>query len=129
MPIRINLLAESQALEELRRRDPVKRSIWVGVCLGLVILMWSGWLQVRIFKAKLTLSHAQNLIAQKTNAYAQVRENETKLKEISIKLGQLQHLATNRFLNGNLLNALQQTTIDDVQLVKLKTEHFYVPTD
>jgi len=27
MPIRINLLAEAQAAEDLRRRDPVKRSV------------------------------------------------------------------------------------------------------
>ena len=28
MPIRINLLAEAQAAEEMRRRDPVKRALW-----------------------------------------------------------------------------------------------------
>jgi len=38
MPIRINLLAESQALEEMRRRDPVKRAIWVGVLVVSLLL-------------------------------------------------------------------------------------------
>ena len=35
MPIRINLLAEAKAAEELRRHDPVKRVIFVGaLCCG-----------------------------------------------------------------------------------------------
>ena len=29
MPIRLNLLAEAQAAEDLRRRDPVKRALWL----------------------------------------------------------------------------------------------------
>ena len=29
MAIRINLLAESQAAEEMRRKDPVKRAVWI----------------------------------------------------------------------------------------------------
>ena len=42
MPIHINLLAEAQAAEELRRRDPVKRAIFIGISLVIVALMWSG---------------------------------------------------------------------------------------
>ena len=33
MPIHLNLLAEAQAAEELRRRDPVKRASFIGVSL------------------------------------------------------------------------------------------------
>ena len=36
MPIRINLLAEAQAAEEMRRKDPVKRAVWIG---GFVIFL------------------------------------------------------------------------------------------
>src|SRR5262249_28165353 len=38
-------------------------------------------------------------------------------------------LATNRFLNGNLLQALQQTTVDDVQLLRLRMEQAYAYTE
>ena len=37
---RINLLAEAQAAEELRRRDPVKRATWLGAFLVAAILAW-----------------------------------------------------------------------------------------
>jgi len=42
MPIRLNLLAEAQAAEEARRRDPVKRAIWIGALLVSVVLVWSS---------------------------------------------------------------------------------------
>jgi hypothetical protein len=38
-------------------------------------------------------------------------------------------MATNRLLYGTLLNALQQTTIDDVQLLRFKVEQAYVYND
>jgi hypothetical protein len=34
-------------------------------------------------------------------------------------------LAANRFLNGTLLNALQQTTVEDVQMLRLKVDQLY----
>ena len=44
MPIRLNLLAEAQALEESRRRDPVKRAVWAGVFLVLAL----AWPRARL---------------------------------------------------------------------------------
>ena len=38
MPIRINLLAEMQALEDQRRRDPVKRVFLTGIVLVSMML-------------------------------------------------------------------------------------------
>ena len=51
MPIRINLLAEQQAADELRRRDPVKRATWAGGFLVGVLTVWSGYLQVKLMAA------------------------------------------------------------------------------
>jgi len=129
MPIRINLLAESQALEDLRRRDPVKRAIVVGICLGVIMLAWSGWLQAKAFKDKLALNALEAQIQSHTNEFQLVMENKKKLDDINQKLSALHQLTTARLLNGNILNALQHTIIDDVQLVRLKTQHEYVTTE
>jgi len=126
MPIHINLLAEAQALEELRRRDPVKRAIWVGVGLVVVILAWSCSLQLKSMLAKAELHRVTAQLATRTNEFQQILANQAKLIQINHKLSALQQLATNRLLHGNLLNALQQTTIDDVQLVRLRTDESYI---
>ena len=47
MPIRINLLAEAKAAEELRRHDPVKRVIFVGALAVALTLVWSSSLQLQ----------------------------------------------------------------------------------
>ena len=41
----------------------------------------------------------------------------------------MDQLATNRFLVGNLLNALQKVTDDNVQLVRLKLDQTYTLTE
>src|SRR6266705_1972548 len=117
MPIHINLLAESQALEELRRRDPVKRAVWIGVLLVIAMLGWSSFLQIKTMGAKRDLSRLEADLAKRTNGFQAVLQNKKKLQDVNRKLTALQQLATNRFLNGSVLNALQLTTVEDVQLV------------
>src|SRR5580765_5851095 len=106
MPIRLNLLAEAQAQEDMRRRDPVKRAIWVGVVLGVVILAWSSSLQLKAMIAKSELNRVESELRTKTNDYQQVMENKRKLEEVEFKLVELRSLTTNRFLNGTMLDAL-----------------------
>ena len=126
MPIRINLLAESQALEEMRRRDPVKRAIWGAVVIGAMVLGWSGYLQARAVGAKVELSHLEATLRAHTNDFYQVLENKRKLDDTNMKLIRLQQLATNRFLNGTVLDALQHTTVDEVQLIRARISHEYI---
>jgi hypothetical protein len=129
MPIRLNLLAEAQATEDMRRRDPAKRVIWAAVLLVLAMLVWSSSLFLKGMLAKQDLSTLQIQISTHTNQYQRILDNQKQAADIKTKLTALHQLATNRFLNGTLLNALQQTARDDVQLVHLKVEQLYVATE
>lgn len=126
MPIPINLLAEAQALEDLRRRDPIKRSIWGAAGLVVLMLAWSSSLQLKSMIARGELNRVAAQVSQRTNEFQQVMMNQRKLIDGNRKLSLLQEMATNRMLHGTLLNALQQTTLDDVQLMRLKTDETYV---
>ena len=126
MPIRLNLLAEAQAAEDLRRRDPVKRAIWFAALLVVLMLVFSSFLQLRATLARSELSRVESQISSHTNAYQQVLDNRNKIAEVKQKLDKLRQLASNRFLNGALLNALQQTTVEDVQLLRLRADLTYL---
>lgn len=126
MPIRINLLSEALALEDLRRRDPVKRAVWTGAALAAVMLVGSIWLQLQIFRWKAKLDQVGNQLASRTNEYQAVLSSQRKLADVSRKLGALQQLANSRLLYGTVLNALQQSTIDDVQLMRFRADQTYI---
>ena len=128
MAISINLLAEAQSLDELRRRDPVKRAILAGALLVFVMIAWSGQLQFEAMWAKGELRRLDSQLATQTNQFQKVLRNERELAEVNRKLSSLQRLASNRLLYGTLLNALQQATIDDVQLAHLRADQSYVLT-
>ena len=129
MPIHINLLAEAQAAEDLRRRDPVKRAIFIGVSLVVVSLMWSGTVEVSAFLAKERFAGVQASINAQTNAYQHVESNRKKIGTIQLKLAALQNLQTNRFLQGSLLDALQHATVDNVQLTRLRVDQACILTE
>jgi hypothetical protein len=126
MPIRLNLLAEAQAAEEARRRDPVKRAIWIGALLVALMLGWSSSLQLKAMLAKADVARVEAQMGAITNEYKQVLENQSMVADVNHRLAELRKLTTNRFLNGNLLNALQKATHEDVQLVHLRVAQEYV---
>jgi hypothetical protein len=131
MPIKINLLAEAQADEELRRKDPVKRAILAAVLVVSGALVWSSGIQAKILARK---AEANGLAAgwkRIEKDYLTAVESRRRALEAEEKLTALQHLTTNRFLWGTALNALQQTlnAIDDVQVLRVKTEQTYTLID
>ena len=129
MPIHINLLAEAQAAEDLRRRDPVKRAIFIGVSLVVVSLMWSGTVEINAILAKERFAGVQASINAQTNAYQHVESNRKRIGTIQFRLAALQKMQAARFLQGSLLNALQHATVDNVQLTRLRVDQAYFLTE
>jgi hypothetical protein len=128
MPIHINLLAEAQEAEDLRRRDPVKRAIFFGAALAVFMLVWSGTVWVNAKLANATLAGVQAAIDEHNGDYTNVLANINKIAVARSKLDALQKLQSARFLQGNLLNALQLTTVDGVQLTRLRVDQSYFLT-
>src|SRR5262245_30666489 len=125
MPIRINLLAEYQAEEDLRRRDPVKRSIIVGGLAVAIALVWfsSSWLES--FMSKSRLSNIDGEIQSRNNEFAQVQVNQKKIADAQHRLDSLQKLNTTRFLQGNLMEAFQKIYVQNVQVTRVRLDQSY----
>src|SRR5437667_4189176 len=127
MPIRINLLAEAQAAEELRRKDPVKRAVLGGILIVCAVLVWSSTIQVAIIVSKSELTGLQSTWQRLEKNYNLAVDTKRKALDAEEKLSALQRLTTNRFLWGTTFNALQRTLvgIDDVQVTRIRTEQSY----
>ena len=125
MPICINLLAEAQVVEDLRRRDPVKRSLWAGGVLISLVLVWCLIVQTRIITANSEFSKHEGRWKAIEKKHTGVTDDLKKTAGIERKLSALHRLSTNRFLWGSTLNVLQQTVVDQVQVVRLKTEQSF----
>ena len=122
MPIRINLLAEAQAAEEIRRRDPAKRAAWAALILVAGIVMWICLLQAKIIVVNSSLSRELGTLNSLTNKYTEVVANENKLHDVSSKLTALNRFAGARFLQATPLDALMHASVDGIQLIRLRTD-------
>jgi hypothetical protein len=129
MPIRLNLLAEAQAAEELRRRDPVKRALLLGAACVALMAVASLVIQSKVISTNSKANGYANRIQAITNDFATVMKDKDRLSELNLNIRGLDLLAAERFLNGNLLNAVQKTYVDHVQLIHLRTEHNYTLTE
>ncbi len=127
MPIRINLLAEAQAAEDLRRRDPVKRLVVAGFLAVAVMLVWGSALQLKVMLANRDLTSVQFQIDTSTNLYQMAVTNNLLIAASKMKLEELKKLTNARLLQANLLNALQKVSVDNVQLTHLRVDQQFVP--
>jgi hypothetical protein len=125
MPIRINLLAEAQAAEELRRKDPAKRAILMGVVCVIAILLVSAFLQSQILGTKSSDNGYAARITAITNDYAEVVHDTDRLDKVRLHKRGLDILSSERLLYGTMLNALQKVYVDGVQVIHVRTEHVY----
>jgi hypothetical protein len=128
MPIHINLLAEAQTAEDMRRRDPVKRVIIGGVLVVAAMLAWSSIVQVKVMLANSQLSQVQFAVDSDSAAYQTAITNNLKIAAAKLKISQLRKLVNARMLQGNLLNALQKVSVDYVQLTGLQVDQSYYQT-
>ncbi len=128
MPIRINLLAEAQAAEDLRRRDPVKRMVFCAAFLVALMLVWSSSLQLKAMLARTEVTDRQMQIQTQTNEFQRVQVDQKKLTDVQGKLDALNKMTASRFLQGNLLNALQQVNSPGVQLMRITVNQSYAYT-
>jgi hypothetical protein len=128
MPIRINFLAEHQAAEEQKRRDPVKRAQLAGVGVVLLFVLWGAYLQVRLMRANAEVSDVEARFKQIEAQYRLVRTNYMVATDAIGKLTALEQLATNRFLWAPPLNALQYVVVQDVELNVLRGRQSYNTT-
>ena len=122
MPIRINLLAEAQAAEEVRRRDPAKRAVWAALIVIAGVAAWICVLQAQIIVVNSNYSTKLAQLNSLTNQYTTVMANKNKLGEVESKLIALNHFATARFLQATPLDALMHTSVDGIQLIHLRTD-------
>jgi hypothetical protein len=131
MPLRINLLAEAQDVEEMRRKDPVKRAIAGGVLIILSVFVWSSTIQFKIMSSRSELNNLDVTWKRLEKNYQVAVDTKRKVLDAEEKLGALQQLTTNRVLWGTTLNAFQQTLngIDDVRVTRIKTEQSYTVSD
>ena len=129
MPIRLNLLAEAQAAEETRRKDPVKRAIWIAGLAVAAMLAWSSYLQLRVTIANSKLSSIESQISSQSASYKAVVDHQKKIADMNQKLASLRQLTAARLLYGTFLNSFQKATVDDVQLLHLKADQAYTFTE
>jgi len=127
MPIRINLLAEAHAAEELRRKDPVKRALYAGVLCVFLVGLWASTLQVKIMAAKGELSTLASRWHKIEKEYQAAVDSHHAIGEAEQKLAALKLMSTNRFLWGNALHGLQQTLngLEDVRVSHFKADQDY----
>lgn len=122
MPIKLNLLAEAQAQEEMRRKDPVKFAVFGGALVVSLALVWFSATWAALFTTKSDYNRVRGDIAAHTNDFAAVKLNFKKIDECKKRLEALENLNGARFLQANLLEALQQIYVSNVAMIRVKLD-------
>ena len=125
MAIKINLLADQFANEELRRRDPVKRALLVSILLVVLVLFYSLMLQFKVVVARSELATYEARLQSVEETSKQVKTDRALTGDVEKKIAVLERFSTNRFLWGSTLDAVQRTIIPNIRLSQLQSDQKY----
>lgn len=109
----------------MRRRDPVKRVIVIGLLILAGMAVWSSTVQLKVMLASRELGQAQFQIDAHKTEFGTAVTNNAKIANMRIKLSALDKMSDCRMLQGNLLNALQKVNVDNVALTGVKVDQAY----
>lgn len=125
MPIRINLLAEQQAAEEARRKDPVKRAIIWGTILVVLTLLWAVRVHQRYRGAQAAYKALGDRYAELEKLATPVRKDEALTKDLRRTRISLERYARGRFLWGTFLQKVSEVAVEGVSLRELSVAQLY----
>ena len=128
MPIQINLLTDALAEQELRKKDPVKRAVFFGALVVALMLVWFSSNILQHVVASNNLARVQSEIQIHTNDYNLAIGSLKDLHAGENRLKALNDLTSARFLQGNLMNALQQLYVSNVNLMRIELSQRYTPS-
>src|SRR5688572_22389187 len=126
MPIRINLLAEQQAAEEARRKDPIKRTMVLGGTLVFATILWTlmTFMQVKAKRSEFVNEEARFKELDEKAKAARIMQAE--IGDLERRIVSLDRYSTNRMLWANMLDALQRATVDQIRLKNVTANQRYV---
>lgn len=125
MPIRINLLAEQQAAEEARRKDPIKLSLMVGGALIFLMLCWVFTLYMQLKTQRKALEYAVQEFNSADDKAKVARNISANAGVIEGRIRALEKYSTNRVLWAPFLDALQQVTFENIRFKSVATGQRY----
>jgi hypothetical protein len=126
MPIRINLLAEQQAAEEARRRDPVKRALVMGSVLIVGTLLWTLMTYMQVKARRAEFANEDTRFKQLEDKAKAARALQAEIGDFQRRLTSLDRYSTNRVLWANMLDALQRATYDQIRFKSITANQHYL---
>ena len=125
MPIKINLLAELQAADELRRKDPMKRAVFGGVALLVLMIGWIAMTQMQVWAARHELNTNLTRLKNVEESSKQAKNRQVLSLDAESRLKALDRYTANRFFWGTFLDALQHVAVDNIRLIEVRAEQKY----
>lgn len=128
MPIKINFLAEEQATEELRRKDPVKRAALAAGALVLLMVIWGVFNWMKLSGLSKDMAALSEQLTALTPSAKEAEASQKKIKDNEFKMDMLKKMSALRPLWAPVLDSLQRVPNDDIQLLRVKVDQAYQVT-
>lgn len=125
--VHLNLLAEKQEEFELKRRDPVKRAALVSVFLIALMMVWAGYIRMKIVQVESDLQSGLGRLKAMQEISSEAVAAATKSGTIYRTLSEMDYLFTNRFLWHAPLLSLSHSMVDKIQVIRIRGESLVGP--
>jgi Tfp pilus assembly PilM family ATPase/uncharacterized protein (DUF1778 family) len=127
--VQINLLADRNEARIRRRKDPVRNSVLAAAAAILLMLGWAGYTRYALSQTDAEFARIEAQMNDLKNPASQSARLSQEGKKLITTAAAMEQHATNRFLFAPALNALQETVLDQIQVIRLTFQQAaqYIP--
>jgi len=119
-------LAEQQAAEEARRRDPVKRALILGGAFVVFTLLWTLMTHMQVKARRAEYQNEETRFKQIEDNSKAVKAIQAEIGDIERRMMSLDRYSTNRILWASMLDSLQRATFDQIRLKSISANQHYL---
>jgi hypothetical protein len=125
MPIYIDLLAEDHEADELRRKDPVKRTIFFAGVIVFIVALYCGSLIMKNASLNGTTREKLDKWTALEADFNTVTESLIKTADLERSLTALYAYSNDRFVWGTVLDDLQNNATPGIVITQIRTEQSF----
>jgi Tfp pilus assembly PilM family ATPase len=120
--VQINLLAERFEEQAAARRDPVRLCTFAAAAGLIGMLAWAGYIRMEMRGTQTEVQQLEAQLKRVKNEAVDAARTSANAQKLVSTLAALDQHATNRFLAASALDALQDITAQDVQVINLTVQ-------
>lgn len=120
--LNLDLMADEKELQEIARRDPVRRAVIISACLLTILLLWAIGLKIEAYSLDRKARRYEAEVSGQVKVREEITKNLKSAGDLEKNFNDLKQWGENRFFWAVPLSALREAATNKIQFMRISID-------